>query len=64
MKLFYRIKGKYPDGRNRLVIEDKDSGTNQTLPKPEEMKKILDTLKSAKIKQEIETPSTTILREP
>lgn len=56
MRLFYRIKGRYRDGRNKIVIEDKSERTSRALPKPEEMLKILDTLKLAKIKQEKETP--------
>lgn len=37
MKLFYRKKGKYADGRDRIVIEDKSNGTSKALPKPEQL---------------------------
>ena len=37
MKPYYRIKGNYPDGRNKIVIEYKRYGKiiSKTLPKPE-----------------------------
>jgi hypothetical protein len=37
MKLFYRKKGKYADGRDRIVIEDREKGTSKALPKPEQL---------------------------
>lgn len=46
MKPFYYIKGKYTDGRNRIVIKNKNQ--TKALPKPEKLWKILDTLKNEK----------------
>jgi hypothetical protein len=42
-KPYYRIKGQYEDGRNRLVIEWEEGMTTKSkaLPKPEELIKIL-----------------------
>jgi len=39
MKPFYRVKGKFKDGRNKLVIEYNQDGKRKSkaLPKPEEM---------------------------
>lgn len=37
MNMFYRKKGKYADGRDRIVIEDREKGISKTLPKPEEL---------------------------
>jgi len=44
MKPFYRVKGKYTDGRNRIVIEKGEQ--SKALPKPEKLWKILDTQKN------------------
>ena len=44
-KPYFRIKGKYKDGRNRVVIEkkvDRWSCTSKALPKPEILEKIMD----------------------
>lgn len=46
MKPFYRVKGKYADKRNIIVIEDREKGKSWTLPKPEKLIEILDTLKN------------------
>lgn len=37
LKLFYRKKGKYADGRDRIVIEDREKGISKDLPKPEHL---------------------------
>lgn len=52
IKLFYRKKGKYSDGRDRIVIEDKNNGTNKTLPKPEDLLKILETCTKGSVSEE------------
>lgn len=53
MKPYYRIKGKYPDGRNKIVIEKKHGKKrkviSKTLPKPEMLLDNWDTLKTFKI---------------
>ena len=36
-RMFYRKKGKYADGRDRIVIEDRENGTSKALPKPEQL---------------------------
>ncbi len=45
MRAYYRKKGKYADGRNRLIIEQKNKKgkviRSLALPKPEELLKIL-----------------------
>jgi len=41
MKPFYRKKGKWKDGRDRIVIEDRDNKISQALPRPEELLDIL-----------------------
>lgn len=54
MKPYYRDKGKYTDGRRRIVIEWEEKGkkTSLALPKPEKLKKILDTkIKPEKTKE-------------
>ena len=45
MKPYYRTKGKYKDGRQRIVIEWSENGkkSNRALPKPEILIKLLDT---------------------
>lgn len=46
MKPFYRTKGKYKDGRQRIVIEilaENDKRTSIALPKPEKLLELLDT---------------------
>ena len=45
MKPFYSIKGKYKDGRKRVVIVYEDKKKNIALPKPE---RLLETLKNPK----------------
>ena len=44
MKPYYRRKGKYKDGRSRLVIEFKEGRDikSKALPKPENLLKLLD----------------------
>jgi len=44
-KPYFRSKGKYKDGRQRIVIEWGKEGSKQSkaLPKPEDLLKILDT---------------------
>lgn len=37
MKAFYRKKGKWKDGRDRIVIEDRANNKCVSLPKPEEL---------------------------
>lgn len=51
MKPFYRDKGKYKDGRRRVVIERRIGRDikSKALPKPEILWDILDTLKLNKI---------------
>ncbi len=52
MKPFYRIKGKFADGRNKIVIEQKigkKKRITKTLPKPEILIENWDTLKNLKI---------------
>ena len=48
MKPYYRTKGRYKDGRQRIVIEYEENGKiiGKSLPKPEEL---LDRLKNDKI---------------
>ncbi len=41
MKKFYRKKGKYADGRDRIIIEDRETNKSLSLPKPEELWNIL-----------------------
>lgn len=43
MKPFYSIKGKFPDGRNKVVIvlKKRYRKITKTLPKPEKMWEIL-----------------------
>lgn len=43
MKPYYRIKGAFPDGRNKIVIEEKIGRkvVSITLPKPEKLREIL-----------------------
>jgi hypothetical protein len=41
MKLFYRKKGKYADGRDMISIEDRENGISKSLPKPEILLPIL-----------------------
>ena len=56
MKPYYRIKGKYPDKRNKIVIEQKHGKKrkviSKTLPKPEILLDNWDTLKTFKIIKE------------
>lgn len=40
-KPFYRAKGKYKDGRTRIVIEDRKNNKSKALPKPEVLLKFL-----------------------
>ena len=40
-KPFYRIKGKYKDGRQRVVIVYDEKKKSKALPKPEVMLKVL-----------------------
>ena len=42
MKLFYRKKGTYSDGRDKIVIEDRNTNQSRTLPKPEILWELLD----------------------
>ena len=47
MKPYYRIKGRYKDRRNRVVIEeqiDRWSCKSKVLPKPEILQLILDSI--------------------
>jgi hypothetical protein len=50
MKPYFRDKGKYKDGRRRVVIEFKIGRDLKSiaLPKPEKLLKILDGLKNQK----------------
>jgi len=59
MKLFYRVKGKYKDGRNRIAIEDRDKGTSKLIPKPEELQHILSLWKAVFGIKEYDTLKTT-----
>ena len=55
MKPYFRIKGKFKDGRKRIVIEwvvDRWTKKSKALPKPEKLLKILDTKKSPEISKE------------
>lgn len=47
MKPFYRKKGHYADGRDRIVIEDKDNKKSVALPKPEVLTSLLEGSKEA-----------------
>jgi len=54
MKPFYSVKGKYPDGRKKIIIVRK-AGKNKTtwvLPKPEILIQKWDTLKEPLISVE------------
>jgi hypothetical protein len=56
MKPYFRVKGKYQDGRKRLVIEWLENGSKKSkaLPKPEKLLEILDTLYCPKTITKIE----------
>ena len=43
MKPYFRIKGKYKDGRNRIIIEFTEKGKLKScaLPKPELLLKLI-----------------------
>lgn len=46
MKPYYRVKGKYKDGRKRMIVEEKDDKNkviySKALPKPETQIKLMD----------------------
>ena len=55
MKPYFRIKGKYKDGRKRVVIEwslDRWNKKSKSLPKPEILLELLDTKICPKITKE------------
>lgn len=47
MKPYYRVKGKYADGRKRIIIEQKGFDNkvilSKAIPTPEKQLKIMDT---------------------
>jgi len=55
MKPYYRYKGKFKDGRKRVVIDYEEDGKikSKNIPKPEELLKQLDRSNPSQIPKEI-----------